>query len=105
MESSAAGSEFGACGIAVIGMGCIFPGNINSPEALWQFLREGRDAITACSLAPVCRAGPEPVAKSLSTAMPRPPRIRKPLLNQNITAGSNRSFRSSYRLEGVTPVY
>lgn len=40
------GPEFGACGIAVIGMGCVFPGNMNSPEALWQFLREGRDAIS-----------------------------------------------------------
>ena len=31
------------------------------------------------SLALACRAGPEPAAKSFSTAMPRPPRIRKPL--------------------------
>ena len=46
MESPMVGPEFGACGIAVIGMGCVFPGNMNSPEALWQFLREGRDAIS-----------------------------------------------------------
>ena len=31
--------------IAVIGMGCRFPG-ANSPEEFWQLLREGKDAIT-----------------------------------------------------------
>ncbi|HWA08530.1 MAG TPA: type I polyketide synthase [Opitutaceae bacterium] len=31
--------------IAVIGLGCRFPG-ADSPEAFWQLLREGRDAIT-----------------------------------------------------------
>ena len=32
--------------IAIIGMGCRFPGDINSPDELWQFLRRGGDAIT-----------------------------------------------------------
>ncbi len=32
--------------IAVIGIGCRFPGGANSPAAFWQLLREGRDAIT-----------------------------------------------------------
>ncbi len=32
--------------IAVIGIGCRFPGGANSPEAFWELLREGRDAIT-----------------------------------------------------------
>lgn len=32
--------------IAIIGMGCRFPGGIHGPEAFWQFLVEGRDAIT-----------------------------------------------------------
>ncbi|NVJ10209.1 SDR family NAD(P)-dependent oxidoreductase [Myxococcus sp. AM001] len=31
--------------IAIIGMACRFPGGANHPEALWEFLREGRDAI------------------------------------------------------------
>ncbi|HEY8036287.1 MAG TPA: SDR family NAD(P)-dependent oxidoreductase [Methylobacter sp.] len=32
--------------IAVIGLGCRFPGGCNSPEALWQFLSEGKNART-----------------------------------------------------------
>jgi malonyl CoA-acyl carrier protein transacylase len=32
--------------IAVIGMGCRFPGGANSPEAFWQLLSQGVDAIT-----------------------------------------------------------
>jgi phthiocerol/phenolphthiocerol synthesis type-I polyketide synthase B len=31
--------------IAVIGLGCRFPGEISGPEALWQFLCEGRSAV------------------------------------------------------------
>jgi phthiocerol/phenolphthiocerol synthesis type-I polyketide synthase A len=31
--------------IAVIGLGCRFPGAIHGPEALWQFLCEGRSSI------------------------------------------------------------
>ncbi|MCW2552475.1 MAG: polyketide synthase family protein [Mycobacterium sp.] len=32
--------------IAVIGLGCRFPGDINGPESLWQFLSDGRSAVT-----------------------------------------------------------
>lgn len=32
--------------IAIIGMGCRFPGGADNPEAFWQLLREGVDAIT-----------------------------------------------------------
>src|SRR5262249_16060429 len=32
--------------IAVIGMGCRFPGGASHPEAYWQLLRAGVDAIT-----------------------------------------------------------
>jgi phthiocerol/phenolphthiocerol synthesis type-I polyketide synthase A len=31
--------------IAVIGLGCRFPGDIHGPESLWQFLCEGRSAV------------------------------------------------------------
>ena len=32
--------------IAVIGLGCRFPGNISSPEELWEFLSTGRSAVS-----------------------------------------------------------
>src|SRR6476620_9974556 len=32
--------------IAVVWLGCRFPGGVNGPEDLWQFLVDGRDAIT-----------------------------------------------------------
>ena len=31
--------------IAVIGLGCRFPGDIGGPESLWQFLCDGRSAV------------------------------------------------------------
>lgn len=30
--------------IAVVGLGCRFPGNATSPTALWEMLREGQSA-------------------------------------------------------------
>jgi acyl transferase domain-containing protein len=32
--------------IAIIGMGCRFPGGANDPESLWRLLRDGIDVIT-----------------------------------------------------------
>ncbi|MHC5598559.1 MAG: type I polyketide synthase [Nostoc sp.] len=32
--------------IAIVGMGCRFPGDANNPEAFWQILRDGVDAVT-----------------------------------------------------------
>lgn len=31
--------------IAIVGVGCRFPGGSHDPEAFWRFLREGRDAV------------------------------------------------------------
>ena len=39
------GSERSAEPIAILGMGSRFPGDVNSPEDLWQLLSEGCDAI------------------------------------------------------------
>jgi acyl transferase domain-containing protein/acyl carrier protein len=36
--------------IAIIGLGCRFPGGSNDPEAFWQMLRNGVDAITEVPL-------------------------------------------------------
>ena len=32
--------------IAIIGMGCRFPGNVHSPESFWQLLHRGVDTVT-----------------------------------------------------------
>jgi acyl transferase domain-containing protein/acyl carrier protein len=48
--------------IAVIGLGCRFPGDISSPDALWQFLSDGRSAVTevpAERWAPFSNGSPE----------------------------------------------
>ncbi|MGH7938476.1 MAG: beta-ketoacyl synthase N-terminal-like domain-containing protein, partial [Chthoniobacterales bacterium] len=32
--------------IAIIGIGCRFPGGVNDAEAFWKLLTEGGDAVT-----------------------------------------------------------
>src|SRR5262245_21074629 len=32
--------------IAVVGVGCRFPGDVDGPESFWQLLRAGVDAVT-----------------------------------------------------------
>ncbi len=46
LETSAAVPAAEQQAIAVIGMACRFPGGVNTPEAYWQLLLEGRDAVT-----------------------------------------------------------
>nr|QBM78307.1 polyketide synthase [Moorena bouillonii bAprat14] len=36
--------------IAIIGIGCRFPGNANTPESFWQLLSNGKDSITEIPL-------------------------------------------------------
>jgi acyl transferase domain-containing protein/acyl carrier protein len=43
-ESGASSDESGAS-VAIVGMGCRFPGGANDPASYWRLLREGRDAI------------------------------------------------------------
>src|SRR3954469_8304572 len=31
--------------IAIVGIGCSFPGGVESPESLWEFLRRGEDGV------------------------------------------------------------
>ena len=40
------GDALAAEPIAIIGMGCRFPGGANTPEALWQLIHNGIDAIS-----------------------------------------------------------
>ena len=40
--------------IAVVGIGCRYPGGVDTPESFWEMLREGRDGITE-----VCRHAPK----------------------------------------------
>ncbi len=45
MRRTTTDSAFGP-GVAIIGMGCLLPGGIDSPQALWKFLCEGREGIS-----------------------------------------------------------
>ena len=45
LPSSAKHLEGGREGIAIIGIGCRFPGGVNDTEAFWKLLVEGREAV------------------------------------------------------------
>ncbi len=36
--------------IAIVGMGCRFPGNVDTPESFWKLIREGNNAVTEVPL-------------------------------------------------------
>ena len=36
----------GAEPVAVVGIGCRFPGNVDSPDSYWQLLMDGREGIS-----------------------------------------------------------
>lgn len=58
--------------IAVVGMGCRYPGGIDSPEALWQMVVDGRDVVSefpgdrGWDLTTLFDADPDAVGKSYS---------------------------------------
>jgi phthiocerol/phenolphthiocerol synthesis type-I polyketide synthase C len=45
-EDREAGAPSGAEPVAIVGIGCRFPGGADSPESFWRLLTEGRDAVT-----------------------------------------------------------
>ncbi|HET8641227.1 MAG TPA: type I polyketide synthase, partial [Pseudonocardiaceae bacterium] len=57
-EKPAAPARTGDDAVAIIGIGCRFPGGVTSPEQLWRLVDEGRDVISGF---PVNRGWPDDI--------------------------------------------
>ncbi|TYB85035.1 type I polyketide synthase [Oceaniovalibus sp. ACAM 378] len=57
--------------VAIVGIGCRFPGSANTPEALWELLKQGRDVVTEVpphrwELDPIYDPDPDAAGKTYS---------------------------------------
>ena len=87
LPSAAAASVPGSA-IAVVGLGCRFPGGADGPAAFWDLLQAGRDAVTEVPRRPV---GPRAVRRRRPDGRPaeaprRVPGARRPVRRRRSSA-------------------